>query len=153
MVNFDSSNQKSDNLHLGGLILSKAYSVLDEIGFRWNSTEELCLITLKNDTKFEGKLTIISKNDLRYLVNFNAKICTVIWKFAFWCATFVESILCLSQKSTEELWVITLKNDMQNLKRNWLVLWKMTWGIWRILTQHSKVSKFSLYWVPFDQSI
>ena len=29
---------------------------------------------------------------------------------------------------------------MQNLKRNWLVLWKMTWEIWRNLTQHSKVS-------------
>ena len=27
------------------------------------------------------------------------------------CATFVESILCLSQKSAEELCVITLKND------------------------------------------
>ena len=34
-----------------------------------------------------------------------------IWKFALWCATFVECISCLSQKSTEELYVITLKND------------------------------------------
>ena len=24
---------------------------------------------------------------------------------------------------------------MQNLKRNWLVIWKLTWGIWWILTQ------------------
>ena len=24
---------------------------------------------------------------------------------------------------------------MQNLKRNWLVIWKLTWGIWQILTR------------------
>ena len=36
------------------------------------STEELCLMTLKNDPKFEEKLTLGSKNDMRNLVNFNA---------------------------------------------------------------------------------
>ena len=34
--------------------------------------EELCLITLKSDAKFEEKLTLGSKNDMRNLVNFNA---------------------------------------------------------------------------------
>ena len=29
-------------------------------------------MTLKNDSKFEEKLTLGSKNDIRYLVNFNA---------------------------------------------------------------------------------
>ena len=24
---------------------------------------------------------------------------------------------------------------MQNLKKNWLVLWKMTWGIWQFFTK------------------
>ena len=32
----------------------------------------LNLMTLKNDAKFEEKLTLGSKNDLRNLVNFNA---------------------------------------------------------------------------------
>ena len=32
----------------------------------------LNLMTLKNDAKFEEKLTLDSKNDLRNLVNFNA---------------------------------------------------------------------------------
>ena len=40
--------------------------------FRWKSTEELCLMTLKSDAKFEEKLTLGSKNDMRNLVNFNA---------------------------------------------------------------------------------
>ena len=40
--------------------------------FRWKSTEELCLMTLKSDAKFEEKLTVGSKNDMGNLVNFNA---------------------------------------------------------------------------------
>ena len=40
--------------------------------FRWKSTEELCLMTLKSDAKFEEKLTLGSKNDMTNLVNFNA---------------------------------------------------------------------------------
>ena len=40
--------------------------------FRWKSTEELCLMTLKSDAKFEEKLALGSKNDMRNLVNFNA---------------------------------------------------------------------------------
>ena len=39
--------------------------------FRRKSTEELCLMTLKSDVKFEEKLTLGSKNDMRNLVNFN----------------------------------------------------------------------------------
>ena len=34
--------------------------------------EELCLMTQKSDAKFEEKLTLGSKNDMRNLVNFNA---------------------------------------------------------------------------------
>ena len=40
--------------------------------FRWKSTEEVCLTTLKSDAKSEEKLTVGSKNDMRNLVNFNA---------------------------------------------------------------------------------
>ena len=31
-----------------------------------------CLVPLKSDAKFEEKLTLSSKNDMRNLVNFNA---------------------------------------------------------------------------------
>ena len=67
LVNFQVSSQKSENLNFNELILSKAYKVLDE-----KSTEELCLMTLKSEAKFEEKLTLRSKNDIRNLVNFNA---------------------------------------------------------------------------------
>ena len=36
------------------------------------STEELSLMTLKSDAKFEEKLTLGSKDDMMNLLNFNA---------------------------------------------------------------------------------
>ena len=47
------------------VLFCKCYKDLDE-------TEKLCLMTLrKSDAKFEEKLTLGSKNDMRNLVNFN----------------------------------------------------------------------------------
>ena len=40
--------------------------------FRWKSTEVLRLMTLKSDAKFEEKLTLGSKNEMKNFVNFNA---------------------------------------------------------------------------------
>ena len=52
LTNFDPSTQKSQNLHLNGLLLTKVYNDRAK-----NSTEELCLTALKIDAKSEGKLT------------------------------------------------------------------------------------------------
>ena len=42
---------------------------------------------------------------------------------------------------------------MQNLKEKWLVLSKMTWGIWQIFTKaRLKVEKFGLLLGPFIES-
>ena len=38
---------------------------------RLENTEQLCLMALSVDTKFEGKLTCASKNDMRNLANFH----------------------------------------------------------------------------------
>ena len=46
--------------------MSKAYKYLDE------KVQKRCLMALKSDAKFEEKLTLGSKNDMRNLVNFNA---------------------------------------------------------------------------------
>ena len=65
-------------------------------------------MTLTNDAKFEEKMTLGSKNDMRNLINFNASSSSSV---KIWCATFVECILYLTPKGTEELCVITLQND------------------------------------------
>ena len=54
--------------------------------FEPKSTEELCVITLKNDAKFEEKLSCALKNDMRNLSNFDPtlkslKICTLMGSF------------------------------------------------------------------------
>ena len=41
---------------------------------------------------------------------------------------------------------------MQNLKKNWLVVWKMTWGMWQIFTKITKVSKLEHWWDSLIQS-
>ena len=41
---------------------------------------------------------------------------------------------------------------MQNLKKNWHVVWKMTWGIWEIFIRALESVKIGLLWGPFVQS-
>ena len=41
---------------------------------------------------------------------------------------------------------------MQILKKNWLVLWKITWGICKYLPEHLKISKLGLWWHLFMQN-
>ena len=67
-------------------------------------------MTLKSDAKFEEKLTLGSKNDMRNLVNFNVSSAK--------CENMHFDTLLLSkvyqlfgQKSTEEFCVVTLKKD------------------------------------------
>ena len=49
---------------------------------------------------------------------------------------------------------MTLERVMQNLKKNWLVVWKITWGIWQIFTRalESWDSKLGLLWGTFVPS-
>ena len=61
--------------------------------FRWKNTEELCLMTLKSEAKFEEKLILGYKNSMMDLVSFNASEQLLqVWHFALWYATFVNSI-------------------------------------------------------------
>ena len=38
-------------------------------------------------------------------------------------------------------------------RKNWLLLSKMTWGIWKIFTRDLKVSKFGLSWDSFKSKV
>ena len=63
LVNFHVSSRKSENLNFDRILLSKTYKDLDGKNSRGS------LLTLKSDAKFEEKLTLGSKNDMRHLVN------------------------------------------------------------------------------------
>ena len=55
-------------------------------------------------------------------------------KLWFWWDPLIRSRKSMSLKSTEELCVWKWRM-MQNLRRNWLFISKLTWGIWWILTR------------------
>ena len=79
-----------------------------------------------------------------------------ISKLGLWRDPLIQSRKCMSSKITEELCVVTMRNDA-NLKKNWLVISNLTWKIWKILTRAVKspknvhfngllLSKVSIFW-------
>ena len=84
---------------------------------------------LKSDPKFERKLTLGSKNDMRNLVNFNVSSGN--------SKNLHFDVLLLKRKvSTKKVqnhlswhW-----KKIQTLQKSWRVIWKMTWVIWWTLT-------------------
>ena len=72
------------------------------------------------------------------------KFCTLVESF---CPIHIKFQL----KSAEELSLMTLKSDAK-LKKNWLVVSIMAWGIWWIFTQPLKSLKSSFRWALFVQS-
>ena len=96
-------------------------------------------MTLKTHAKFEEKLTCGSENNMRHLANFHQNT----WKCQNW---YFHGILL---SNVDNVWAENLQRSyvswhwrmVQNLKRNWLVGSKLTWGIWRIWPDYLKISK------------
>ena len=73
-------------------------------------SEELCVMTLKDDAKFKEKLTCGLKDKVRNLVNFHGSG----WKsenLLFDWILLSKAYIDLNEKNTEELCFMTLKND------------------------------------------
>ena len=84
---------------------------------------------LNSDAKFEEKLTCCLENNLKNLANFHQST----WKCHNW--DFDGIILSKVEKVWQRRIMSWQWRIMQNLKRNWLVISKLTWEIWRILTR------------------
>ena len=113
------------------------------IKFQLKSTEELCVIILKSDAKFEEKPICCFKND-KNLVNFDlstqvSKICTVICPF---CATF-------DQKKHRGV----IFNDTEESCKIWrkagFWLWKVTQEIWQIFIRTFEIGKIGTFMKSF----
>ena len=94
-------------------------------------SEELCVMTLKGVAKFKRKLTCGLKNDIRNLVNFHASS----WKsenLHFDWIHLSKAYKYLDEK-VQKSYVSWHWRVMQSFKKNWLLVPKMTWGIWWIL--------------------
>ena len=140
---------------------SPEHSKVTKLGFWWDPfiqnrkcislkfTAELCVMTMKNGAKFEAELTCLFKltwgirqiltralEDLKNL-HFNGLLLTRVYNA--WAKKVQRSYVWCHQRL------------MQNLKGNWLALPKMTWRLWQLSPEHSKVSKLRLWWDPFIQ--
>ena len=91
--------------------------------FSLKFTGELCVMTMNNDAKFEEELTCQFKiltqalNSLKKL-HFDALLLTKVYDI--WAKKVQRSYIWWH-------WIL-----MQNLNKNWRVLSKMTWRIWKI---------------------
>ena len=88
-------------------------------------------MTLKGVAKFKWKLTCGLKSDIRNLVNFYASS----WKSKNWHFDWIrlsKAYKYLDEK-VQKSYVSWHRRVMQSLKKNWLLVPKMTWGIWWIL--------------------
>ena len=88
-------------------------------------------MTLKGDAKFKGKLTRGLKNDIRNLVNFHASS-RKSENLHFDGLLLSKAYKDLDEK-VQKSYVSWHWRVMQSLKKNWLLVPKMTWGIWWIL--------------------
>ena len=132
LTNFDSRTLSLKNLHFNGLLLTKLYNVwakkvqrsyvwlhsrlIQSLKENWllfpklsKSIEELCLMALYIDAKFEGKMTCAFRNDVRNLANFHQSMFGSL-KMELWWDPFIQSRKCISLRFTGEFCVMTMKN-------------------------------------------
>ena len=99
------------------------------------STEEFYLMTLKIDVKFEEKLMFCFKND-KNLVKFDLSTGTGTCNRTCSLTQLHFHLLLLCKvfniwpKKVQRSYLSWHWKVMQNFKKNWLLVWKMTWGIW-----------------------
>ena len=117
------------NLLFDRLLLTKVYSVwvkkVKRSYFWWH------WIVMENSKE---KWLVLSKMAWGILPIFT-RACWEVWTLGLWWCPFIQSTKYKRLKFTGDFCVMTVKNMIQNLKRNWLVNLKLIWRIWQILTQ------------------
>ena len=111
------------NFLFNGFILSKVY-IVSTRKVIYHETEEGYKIWRGVDLSFQNWHKKFDKFSPEY---------SKVSKLELWWDPFVQSIKCVTFKFTEELCVMTMKNDTKII-RNWLVILK-TWGTSQILTR------------------
>ena len=107
------------------------------------STEEICVMTMKNDAKFEEKLTCCLENDMRNLANFHQSTqkCQN-WNFDKILLSKVENASAYNLHWSYVSWQSRM---IQKLKGKWLVILKLTWRTSQILTRALESLKTFLF--------
>ena len=88
-------------------------------------TEDLCAMKIENNAKLGEKLTYHFKTDMRNLTNFDL----ITWKAKKFALQLVPKYIMFHSRKVQKSYAWWHWRLMDNLKKNWLVLSKMTWGI------------------------
>ena len=91
-------------------------------------------MTRKSNVKLEEKLALGSKNGIRSLVNFNASS-GKSKNLHFDVVLLLSIAYQISTKIYRKDYFSWHWQKIKALKKNWLFVWKMTWGIWWTLTR------------------
>ena len=123
---FDYSREISPHLYLDRLLLLKVYK------FHLKSTEELCLVTLKSDAKFEEKPFCCFKNGKNLVIwSEHSRLKYLHFDWSFSCKLYN----IWPKKKVRRSYLSWHWRVMQNLKKKNYLTWKMTWEIWQISTR------------------
>ena len=150
MVNFHASSRKSENLHFHGLLLSKAYKYSDEsredlpVSWHWRLMQS-----------FTKNWLLAPKMTVRNLVNFIASS-DKSGNLHFYVVLLLSIAYKVLAKKVQKNYLSSHWKKIQTLKKNWLFIWKMTWGIWWTVENNlssGKVWKCSLWWATFVESM
>ena len=96
----------------------------------WKFTEELCVMTMKNDPKIEEELTCHFKIDMRNFTNFDPSTRNLCLNWLLVTKVYIVWATNVQRSYFSRHW-----RYMQILKKNWLVVWKKNWEIWHIFTR------------------
>ena len=128
------------SLHFNGLLLNKVYNVwakkVPKSHFSWHSRR---MRNLKKTDLWFGK----SHEEFTKFLPEHLRVS----KLGLWWGLFIQILKCM-------IMCFTTIRIIQSLKRSWLVLSKLTWGIFTNFDPGTQKSqKFALQWTPFEQSI
>ena len=129
LVNFDPSTQESQKFSLWLVLIMQSIYCLT-----WKVTEELSFMTVKTVWGMWGMW-----DNVRNLADFHQST----WKCQNWDidGILLSKVENASAKNLQRSYVYLHWRMMENLKKNWLIVSKLTWEIWRILTQALKSLK------------
>ena len=138
---FDCLGEISPNLYFDRLLLLKVYKISGKnvqrsyVSWYWRVVQNL-----KKNQFFVSKITRIWWILIRALKSLKN-------------LHFDWSLLCkvynVWPKKVQRSYISWHWRVMQNLKKNWLVVWKMTWGIWQIFIRTLESVKIGVFMGSF----
>ena len=117
---------------------------LKYIKLRWKNTEELCFMALKNDAKYEEKLSLGFKNYIRNLVNFTQPLISPKISMCYFCPKYTRF-----QLKKCRLFIFHDTEVVQNLNKFWPCGFKNGIIIWMNFHQSTQNLKNCTMMGPF----